>query len=82
LFQECDFNLHFIMKNNDADISCAVSTDAMALIEGSSRTAPHRREEQFMRLMPCIEARASRKFQDGEVEGKPPNVVLRALDFR
>jgi hypothetical protein len=42
-FQEYDFNrmvVLFTMKNDEASVACAVSTDAMDQLEGSSRT-PH-----------------------------------------
>jgi hypothetical protein len=29
-----------------------------------------------------IEERAARKFSDVELEGNPPGVILRAIDFR
>jgi len=84
-FQEYDFNrmvVRFTMKNDQANVACAISTDAMDQIEGSSRTPPAQREEQFLRLRDRIEARAARKFSDVELEGNPPGVILRAIDFR
>jgi hypothetical protein len=84
-FQEYDFNrmvVRFTMKNDDANVACAISTDAMDQLEGSSRTAPAQREQQFLRLLDRIEARAARKFNDVELEGNPPGVILRAIDFR
>jgi uncharacterized protein DUF1488 len=84
-FQEYDFNrmvVLFTMKNDAADVCCAISTDAMDQIEGSSRTPPAQREQQFLRLREQIEARAARKFNDVELEGHPPGVILRAIDFR
>jgi hypothetical protein len=84
-FQEYDFNrmvVRFTMKNDEADVSCAISTDAMDHLEGSSRTTPGQREQQFLRLRERIEARAARKFQDAELEGNPPGVILRGIDFR
>lgn len=74
--------VRFTMKNNEADVPCAVSTDAMDLIEGSSRTAGHKREAQFLRLRGRIEALADRKLQNGELEGNPPCVIQRGIDFR
>ena len=65
-----------------ANVTCAISTDAMDQLEGSSRTPPAQREQQFLRLRDRIEARASRKFSDVELEGNPPGVILRAIDFR
>jgi hypothetical protein len=84
-FEEYDFNrmvVRFTMKNDEADVTCAISTDAMDQLEGSSRTPPSQREQQFMRLRDQIEARAARKFSDVELEGNPPGVILRAIDFR
>jgi uncharacterized protein DUF1488 len=84
-FKEYDFNrmvVVFTMKNDDANVACAISTDAMDQLEGSSRTPPGQREQQFMRLRDRIEARAARKFSDVELEGNPPGVILRAIDFR
>ena len=84
-FKEYDFNrmvVVFTMKNDEANVPCAISTDAMDQLEGSSRTPPGQREQQFMRLRDRIEARAARKFSDVELEGNPPGVILRAIDFR
>ena len=84
-FQEYDFNrmvVVFTMKNDLASVACAISTDAMDQLEGTSRTPPAQREEQFLRLRDRIEARAARKFSDVELEGNPPGVILRAIDFR
>ena len=72
----------FTMKNDEASVACAISTDAMDQLEGSSRTPPAQREQQFLRLRDRIEARAARKFSDVELEGNPPGVILRAIDFR
>jgi hypothetical protein len=84
-FQEYDFDrmiVRFTMKNDQADVPCAISTDAMDQLEGSSRTPPNQREQQFLRLRDRIEERAARKFSDVELEGNPPGVILRAIDFR
>jgi phage shock protein A len=84
-FQEYDFDrmvVRFTMKNDQASVACAISTDAMDQLEGSSRTPPDQREQQFMRLRDRIEERAARKFSDVELEGNPPGVILRAIDFR
>jgi len=42
------------------------------------------RPEVASRLRPRdrIEERAARKFSDVELEGNPPGVILRAIDFR
>ena len=84
-FQEYDFNrmvVVFTMKNDEATVPCAISTDAMDQLEGSSRTPPAQRQQQFFRLQQRIEERAARKFSDVELEGNPPGVILRAIDFR
>ena len=84
-FQDYDFNRRvvlFTMKNDDADVTCAISTEAMDLLEGNSRTAPEQRQQQFFRLRDRIEARAAKKFSDVELEGRPPGVILRTIDFR
>lgn len=84
-FQDYDFNrlvVRFTMKNDEANVACAIPTDAMDQLEGSSRTPPAQREQQFLRLRDRIEARAARKFSDVEPEGNPSGVILRAIDFR
>jgi hypothetical protein len=84
-FQDYDFNRRvvlFTMKNDEAIVACAISTEAMDLIEGTSRTTPEQRQQQFFRLRDRIEARAARKFSDVELEGNPPGVILRTIDFR
>jgi phage shock protein A len=84
-FQEYDFNrmvVKFTMKNEQATVACAISTEAMDQLEGSSRTPPAQREQQFLRLREAIEERAARKFGAVELEGNPPGVILRAIDFR
>jgi hypothetical protein len=84
-FQEYDFNrmvVRFTMKNDEASVACAISTDAMDQLEGSSRTPPTEREQQFLRLRDRIETRAAQKFSAVELEGNPPGVILRAIDFR
>jgi hypothetical protein len=85
VFGEYDYNrmvVVFTMKNDQASVACAISTDAMDQLEGVSRTPPAQREQQFMRLRDRIEERAARKFSDVELEGNPPGVILRAIDFR
>ena len=47
--------VRFTMMNADAEVPCAVSTDAMDRIEGKSRSGPAAREEQFLRLRTRIE---------------------------
>ena len=51
-FQAYDFNrmvVLFTMMNDKIEVPCAISTDAMDRIEGSTRTTPDRREQQFLR---------------------------------
>jgi hypothetical protein len=84
-FRAYDYNrmvVLFTMMNDQAEISCAISTDAMDQLDGSKRTTPAQREQQFLRLRDRIEERAARKFVDLELEGNPPGVILRGLDFR
>jgi hypothetical protein len=84
-FQEYDFNrmvVLFTMKNDEATVACAISTDAMDQLEGASRTPPAQRQQQFVRLRERIEECAARKFSDVELEGNPPGIILRAIDFR
>jgi hypothetical protein len=84
-FQDYDFNRRvvlFTMKNDEVVVACAISTEAMDLLEGTSRTTPDQRQQQFFRLRERIEARATQKFSAVELEGHPPGVILRTIDFR
>ena len=72
----------FTMLDGAVDVPCAISTSAMDDLEGSKSTRAALREEQFVRLRDRIEARAIRKFADGELEGRPPGIILRSIDFR
>jgi hypothetical protein len=74
--------LKFSMMDDDKEIPCAVSASAMDDLDRVSRTAPERREEQFVRLRDRIEQCASRKFEAREFEGTPPGIILRSIDFR
>ena len=74
--------LKFSMMDDNKEIPCAVSASAMDDLERVSRTAPERREEQFVRLRDRIEQCASRKFEAREFEGTPPGIILRSIDFR
>jgi hypothetical protein len=74
--------LKFSMMDDGREIPCAVSASAMDDLERVSRTAPERREEQFVRLRDRIEQCASRKFVAREFEGTPPGIILRSIDFR
>jgi len=84
-FQAYDFNRMVVlltMMNGKVEVPCAISTDAMDDLEGSSRTSLAQREQQFLRLRDRIEERAARKFMDVEFEGSPPGIVMRRIDFR
>ncbi len=84
-FGEYDFNrkvIRFTMKNDEAIVACAVSTEAMDQLEGTSGIQPHQREQQFLRLRQQIEDRAAQKFSEAHLEGNPPGVILRTIDFR
>ena len=72
----------FTMTNAATEVSCAISSAAMDGLDGSTGTKPDKREEQFLRLRDRIEERASRKFAAAELEGNPPGVILRSVDFR
>ena len=74
--------LLFSMMDGAREVPCAVSASAMDDLEHVKRTAPERREEQFLRLRDQIEQRASRKFLAQEFEGAPPGIILRSIDFR
>ena len=74
--------LLFSMMDGPKEIPCAVSGSAMDDMEKVSRTAPERRQEQFLRLRDRIEQCASRKFLAHEFEGKPAGIILRSIDFR
>lgn len=83
-FQDYDTDrsvVHFTMMNDAAEVRCAISTDALDRIDGKTRTPASQREQQFMRLRATIEERAARKFDAIELEGSPPGVILRSLDF-
>jgi hypothetical protein len=72
----------FTMSDAETEVACAISSAAMDDIEGSSRIKPTEREAQFIRLRDRIEERASRKFAAAELEGNPPGIILRSVDFR
>jgi hypothetical protein len=71
----------FSMKDGSRDVPCAISTSAMDDLEHVARTKPDEREEQFLRLRDRIEQCASRKFLARELEGSPPGIILRSIDF-
>lgn len=72
----------FSMVEGEKEIPCAISTSALDSLESVSRSKPNEREAQFMRLRDRIEACAARKFQAQELEGTPPGIILRSIDFR
>ena len=72
----------FTMMDNSTSVPCAITTDAMDQIEGVKRTAASQREQQFLRLREMIGAKASQKFVAVALEGRPPGIILRAIDFR
>ena len=72
----------FSMINGHTEVPCAISSDAMDLLDGAKRTSPAQREQQFMRLRASIETHAERKFENAEMEGKPAGIILRSIDFR
>ncbi len=72
----------FSMVDGQREIQCAVSTSALDELEKPTRTKSDQREAQFMRLRDRIEERAASKFAARELEGTPPGIVLRSIDFR
>jgi hypothetical protein len=74
--------LLFSMMDGRKEVPCAISGSAMDDLEHVKRTAPERREEQFLRLRDRIEQCASRKFLAREFEGNPAGIILRSIDFR
>jgi hypothetical protein len=84
-FQGYDYDrmiVLFTMTNVATEVACAISTAAMDKLDGSAGTKPAQREGQFLRLRDKIEECASRKFGAAELEGNPPGVILRSIDFR
>lgn len=84
-FQSYDFDrmvVMFTMMDDGKVVPCAISTSAMDDLEKSVGTKGAQREAQFLRLREPIESRAARKFLDAELEGNPPGIILRSLDFR
>ena len=72
----------FSMRDGAREIPCAVSTSAMDEMEGVVRAASSQREAQFIRLRERIEACADGKYRATELEGTPPGIILRSIDFR
>jgi hypothetical protein len=72
----------FSMLDGENEIPCAISNHAMDQMEQVPWTKDDLREEQFLRLRDRIEQGASRKFQNGALEGNPRGIILRSIDFR
>lgn len=72
----------FSMIEGGKEIPCAISTSALDELESVSRSKANEREAQFMRLRDRIEEMCQRKFQAQELEGMPPGIILRSIDFR
>ena len=72
----------FSMVDGQKEVPCAISTSAMDDLESLARSKPNEREAQFVRLRDRIEERAARKFLAMELEGTPPGIILRSIDFR
>jgi hypothetical protein len=72
----------FSMVEGRKEIPCAISTSALDELESVSRSKANEREAQFMRLRDRIEEMCRRKFQADELEGVPPGIILRSIDFR
>jgi hypothetical protein len=72
--------VEFTMLNQDKVIECAISTAAIADLEGKRDVTPDQRVDQFMRLREVVEEQASRKFFDEQVR-VDQSVVLRSNDF-
>jgi len=72
----------FTMRDGQTDVPCAISTDAMDVLDQSrgSKSAAQR-EAQFMNLRDQIEGRAARKYLEAGREGNPPGIILRSVDF-
>jgi phage shock protein A len=72
----------FSMVDDQKEVRCAISTSAMDSLDGLARSKPNEREAQFMRLRDRIEDRAARKYVALELEGTPPGIILRSIDFQ
>jgi Protein of unknown function (DUF1488) len=72
----------FSMIESGKEIPCAISTSALDELESVRRSKENEREAQFMRLRDRIEETCRRKFQAQELEGIPPGIILRSIDFR
>jgi uncharacterized protein DUF1488 len=74
--------VRFSMLDGAREVPCAISTSAMDDLEGPVRAKAEQREAQFIRLRERIEACADGKYRATELEGTPPGIVLRSIDFR
>ncbi len=72
----------FSMLDGEREVPCAITTSAMDALERVARPKPDEREAQFMRLRACIEACADGKYCAAELQGTPPGIILRGIDFR
>jgi hypothetical protein len=84
-FRSYDFNrmvVLFTVQNDETEVPCAISTDALDGLDRPIRTKPEQREAQFVRLSETIRAHAEAKFANAELEGNPPGIILRSIDFR
>ena len=71
----------FTIVSDGVSVPCAISTDALDRLDGVSRSKESQREAQFIRLQDQISVRAMKKLSDFELEGKPPGIILRRIDF-
>jgi Protein of unknown function (DUF1488) len=73
--------VEFTMLNEGKPVSCAISTEALDNLEGSTRVKSDDRVEQFIRLRSVIEEHTEKKFAAGFVEAGG-RMVLRSVDFQ
>ena len=72
----------FTMTDGQTIVPCAISTDAMDVLDRSRASkSPAEREAQFMKLRDEIESRAAAKYLEAGREGSPPGIILRTVDF-
>lgn len=71
----------FTIASDGVTVSCAISSEALDRLDGVSRSKESQREAQFVRLQEQIAARALKKLDASELEGKPPGIILRSIDF-
>jgi hypothetical protein len=83
-FQAYDYNrmvVLFTMRNEQAVVSCAVSTGALDDLERPFKATAEQREAQFLRLRERIEEKVAQKFATAAFEGKQSEIILRSIDF-